>query len=293
MSGILKKRLCLTALFALMVQFACPAASAPSAGSAQPPSGHKPAKAPLRDQIQRWNQEGFDAYERDDMERALAAYGRAAHAGDASAQYNLAVIRLRDESRRPSLTRALALLRASAQAGFAPAQFMLASLHENGRFVARSLTAALAWNQRAADQGHVDAALALATQHYLGRGTPQDYAQAARWYERAADGGDVAAQYVLASMYATGLGVDTDLDAALRWYSAAGRQGDVAAQGQARALAERIARQSRPPSACRVSPPGPSRTAPRFPWPGLARVCRGLPTSFSARPAHSRSPRLG
>ena len=47
-------------------------------------------------------------------------------------------------------------------------------------------------------------------------------------------------------MYATGLGVKIDLEAALLWYSAAGRQGDIAAQWQARALAERIARERHP-----------------------------------------------
>ena len=99
-------------------------ASANVAPTASPPR--------LRAQIRRWNQAGFDAYERGDVQRAVAAYGRAARAGDASGRYNLAVIRLRDESRRPPLARALVLLRSSAQAGFAPAQYMLASLHENG-----------------------------------------------------------------------------------------------------------------------------------------------------------------
>ena len=78
MSGILKKRVCLAALLALMLQSAGAGASAPAAGSARPPSSHKPAQMPSRDQIQRWNQAGFEAYERDDMARALAAYGRAA-----------------------------------------------------------------------------------------------------------------------------------------------------------------------------------------------------------------------
>jgi len=179
------------------------------------------------------NREAFERYEAGETPRALALFRRAARSGDASAQYNVAVIRLRGESRTPDVARA----------GFSPAQYMLASMLETGREMPASQPEATEWYARAAEQGHVDAQTSLATQYYLGRGIAQDYAAAARWYERAADGGDVGAQYLIASMYERGLGVGLDLRVALDWYAAAARQGDDVARAQARVIADRIARE--------------------------------------------------
>lgn len=201
-----------------------------------PRSAVDPAK------VRAWNRDAFERYEAGDTARALVLYRRAAQAGDPSAQYNLAVIRIRGESRTPSFAAALAMLRASATAGFAPAQYMLGAMYESGRGVPASQAQATTWYEKAAEQGMADAQTSLATQYYLGRGVTQDFAAAARWYERAAGSGDVGAQYLIASMYHSGLGVTQDLQSALDWYSAAARQGDDAARLQARQLAERIAR---------------------------------------------------
>jgi TPR repeat protein len=184
---------------------------------------------------------GFAAYEAGDARAAVAAFTRLAERGDALAQYNVAVIRLREESPATPLPTALRYLRASAQAGFPRAQHLLGTLHETGRHVRRSQRDALDWFVRAARQGLTEAQLAAGTQYYLGRGTAQDYAQAARWYARAAEAGDVAAQYLVASMHEEGLGVPRDLRAALEWYAAAARQGDPAAHAKARDVADRLA----------------------------------------------------
>ena len=188
---------------------------------------------------------GFEAYEEGDLARSIAAFTARAARGDPIAQYNLAVIRLRDESTATPLPVALRYLRESARQGFARAQHLLGTLYETGRHVERSQSLALHWFRKAAEQGLTDAQLALATQFYLGRGTTRDYAQAAHWYERAAEGGDVAAQYLIASMYEQGLGVARNSQAALDWYSAAARQGDPVARMKARAVAESIARERR------------------------------------------------
>jgi TPR repeat protein len=121
---------------------------------------------------------------------------------------------------------------------------MLGSLLDDGALLRRSPRSASAWLAKAAEQGHEEAMLALGTRYYLGRGgLEQDYARAAGWYEKCADAGDVGAQYLVASMYEHGLGVERDLERALQWYGAAARQGDVAAREQARAIAERLARE--------------------------------------------------
>lgn len=234
---------CAVGVFASPV---APAAWAQAAGPAAPArmSAAGPARpAGAAAEVVRWNREAFDLYEAGQTERALSLYMKAAARGDPSARYNVAVIRLRDDSRRPSLATAIGHLRASAQAGFAPAQLMLGALLESGRHVTASQSEATAWFAKAAEQGLVDAQLSLATQYYLGRGVAQDYAAAARWYLAAAEGGDVAAQYMAASMLATGLGVQRNLREALQWYTAAARQGDIAAREQARVLTERLARE--------------------------------------------------
>ena len=177
MSGIHKLSLCVAFVFAVGAPSHCVAA--PSASGHGAGTSVKATSGLSVDQVRRWNRDGFEAYERDDIARALASFGHAARAGDPSAQYNVALIRLRDESRTPSLGRALRLLRRSADAGFAPAQVMLASFYDAGRFVERSVTSAFEWNLRAAEQGNIDAALALATHYFLGRGTAQNYPQAA------------------------------------------------------------------------------------------------------------------
>ncbi len=232
--------MCAVGVFASPV---APAAWAQAAGPAAPAGMSAAGPARPAAEVVRWNREAFDLYEAGQTQRALSLYMKAAARGDPSARYNVAVIRLREESRRPAIATAIAHLRASAQAGFAPAQLMLGALLESGRHVTASQSEATVWFAKAAQQGLVDAQLSLATQYYLGRGVAQDYAAAARWYLAAAEGGDVAAQYMVASMLATGLGVQRDLREALQWYTAAARQGDIAAREQARALAERLARE--------------------------------------------------
>jgi uncharacterized protein len=187
------------------------------------------------------NRQAFDDYENGRLRRAVSGFRKAARLGEPSAQYNLAVIHIRGESRAIALGRALGYLRASANAGFAPAQFMLASLLENGQLLAKSVPQATAWYEKAAEQGNVDAAMGAAVQYFLGRGVTQDYARAARWYQVAAQGGDVAAQYIVASLYEYGNGVDKDLQQALEWYTAAARQGDVAAREKSKVLAQQLA----------------------------------------------------
>jgi TPR repeat protein len=184
--------------------------------------------------------QAFVAYEEGRFSDAQRLYLSAARDGDPLAAYNVAVIRLGDESDQPSEAEAVALLEASAAAGFALAQHMLGALHERGWFVTESQSLAVSWYRKAAEQGHADAQLALATQYFLGRGTALDYAEAARWYEKAAEGGDAGAQYIIASMYEHGTGVEADPDKALGWYSAAARQGDVAAELKAKEIASRL-----------------------------------------------------
>ncbi len=196
--------------------------------------------------IRTWNNDGFAAYESGRNATASRLFQKAAAAGDISAKYNLAVMKIRSETRSITRSQALLWLRHSADAGFAPAQFMLAELMESGEFTAlikRPRQSAHRYYELAAAQGHPDAAHALALKYLLGRGIAPSDEQAAHWYSQAAKAGDVAAQYTLGSFYERGAGVERDLQIALQWYNAAARQGDLAAREKAKSLIEQIARE--------------------------------------------------
>jgi uncharacterized protein len=198
-----------------------------------------------------FNSAAFSAYEKGDVESAYRNYTQAAKLGDASAMYNVAVMRINDEVNQPSLAQAHRTLKRSAELGFAPAQFMLATVLESAGSVSskkplsrlKAITDAVSWFEKAAQQGHPDASLALGTAYFLGRGTKLDYTQALLWYTKAAEFGDVAAQYLVASMHESATGTSKNLDTALMWYIAAARQGDVAAREKSKYLNEIISKE--------------------------------------------------
>ncbi len=196
-------------------------------------------------QIDIWNASAFEAYEKNKHGSASRLFMNAARAGDLSAKYNLASMKIRQETTLISLGQALSWTKQAAHNGLAPAQFSYGLLLEMGQYLKQDLGASTSWFEKAAKQGHQEAALALATACFLGRGHPLDYQKAALWYEKAAEAGEVAAQYSLASMYLTGLGVKLDLESALLWFRAAARQGDVVAKEQARIIAKRLATEPR------------------------------------------------
>jgi TPR repeat protein len=139
----------------------------------------------VKKRIVHWNALAIKAYEDNKLTVAAPLFAKAARAGDLIAKYNLASMRIRDETRLVSQAQALAWISMAAQAGLAPAQFSNAMLFELGRNRRQDIVAANYWFEKAALQGHPEAALALATACFLGRGHALDYSKAALWYELA------------------------------------------------------------------------------------------------------------
>ena len=79
---------------------------------------------------------------------------------------------------------------AAAEAGDAGAQYRLALDHFLGTHPRASDGRALYWYRRAAEQGHVPAQLLLGQMYESGWGVASDRAEAVRWYRRAAASGD-------------------------------------------------------------------------------------------------------
>ena len=147
--------------------------------------GASPARAAPEPTLQ----DAVAAYERGELGRAAAAFGRLSAQGVPAADYNLAVMHLRRELPHSSDAQALRLMTRAAESGFVTAMVGMAELHEQGRAgLAVDLPRSVLWLRRAADAGSVDAQVELGTAFYLGRGAPRDLAAAARWYRLAAQG---------------------------------------------------------------------------------------------------------
>ena len=96
------------------------------------------------------------------------AVSRAAHAGQAQAQYALALRYEQGDGAAPNPALALQWTRRAALQGHAAAQNNLGALYfDRGNF-----RQALHWYQRAALKGHADAQFNLALLYELGRGVP-------------------------------------------------------------------------------------------------------------------------
>ena len=77
-------------------------------------------------------------------------------------------------------------LRKAAHDGDANAQYELACRYANGRGVPQDNPEAAKWYQNAAEQGHADAQNNLGWMYETGRGVPMDVAAAIEWYRKAA-----------------------------------------------------------------------------------------------------------
>jgi len=89
--------------------------------------------------------EGAKAYAAGDFAGAADQWRPLAEAGDALAQFNLALLHDSAESGMFDSARAAAWYERAAQQGFAAAQLNLAAAHQNGRGVAKDSAAAMFW----------------------------------------------------------------------------------------------------------------------------------------------------
>ncbi len=120
--------------------------------------------------------------------------------------------------------------RTRAEAGDADAQFNLAVSYANGRGVEQDDVEALRLIRLAADQGHAASQCFLGARCATGEGVTQDDTEAVRWTRLAAEQGVSSAQYNLGLMYYEGEGVTKDDTEAAGWYRLAAEQGNGDAQ---------------------------------------------------------------
>jgi uncharacterized protein len=219
----------------------------------------------------------------DPVERAGFFLERA-KAGDAVAQYNIAVLYARGEGLVQDFFTAAAWFREAAISGNPAAQFNLGVLYERGLGVQQSMNEAVAWYRRAAERDYSAAQYNLAVAYAEGRGVPRDRVTAAMWYHRAAEQGLVRAMINFAILYEQGDGVERSLPDAYAWYRAAAQRDDATAGKRAGELLQQFAAADRrraealaasvaasihepPPNLPRWSAGGPPATAQNGPQP--------------------------
>ena len=124
----------------------------------------------------------------------------------------------------------VAALRVKATAGEADAQYSLAVRYSKGEGVPKDDTVAAVWYRRAAELGNTLAQVSLGIFFNLGQGVPKDYEQAAAWYRRAGEQGMPEAQFLLGQMYVGAQGFTKNPAQAAVLYRKAAEQGYPAAQ---------------------------------------------------------------
>ena len=108
-----------------------------------------------------------------------------------------------------------------AKAGDAAAQFAVAVAFDNGRGAPRNRNEAMRWYKSAAEQGHAAAQNSVGSVLQA----EKKYAEARGWYEKAAAQDDARATHNLAALYDLGLGVAQDRKRAFGLYSKAADMG--------------------------------------------------------------------
>jgi hypothetical protein len=212
------------------------------------------------------NPAAADARPARDDDAALVRERKAAHAGDAVAQYRMGRRYENGEGVAKDPFHAVGWYRRAAAQGHAHAQWRYGKMLGRGTGIAQDKALGAQWLQKAADHGLAEAQADLALGHAVGWGVPEDdakafglYLAAAKqglagaqehvglgywhgrgvkqdddeafaWMRRSALQGHAPAQRWLALMYYEGEGTPRDLQLARQWYAAAAAQGDLDAQ---------------------------------------------------------------
>jgi uncharacterized protein len=114
-----------------------------------------------------------------------------------------------------------------ADAGDAAAQYELAMAYDTGRGVGRDVSQAALWCAKAAEQGHAEAQNCIGSMYQFGDGVPQNEATAAAWYEKAVAQGHGEAHTNLGYLYDLGQGVGQDRGRAVELYVKGAESGSV------------------------------------------------------------------
>jgi hypothetical protein len=169
-----------------------------------------------------------------DTDKLIAQHKKDAEAGDANAQYNLAVCYEKGTGVAIDQREAFKWYTRAAEAGHTNAQAFLGSCYDFGGGVANGVAVdkceAVKWYKRAAEAGNTIAQYNLGNMYKNGEGVAVNKSEAFKWYKLAAEKGDANAQCNLGACYMTGEGIDCNKQEAVKWFKLAAEQGDATSQ---------------------------------------------------------------
>jgi TPR repeat protein len=173
-------------------------------------------------------------------QQALVWTRKAAEAGNADAQYDLATYYYSGFAGLPEdMGQVMRWMKVAAEGGNATAQYNIGlSYYQGSNGYSKNLPESVRWFRRSAEQGDVDAQTAYGTSLWWGEGVAVNYPEAVRWFRKAADQGNVEGQFWLGNAYRRGLGVEFDVALARRWLRASAGQGDENAASMLRFMDE-------------------------------------------------------
>ena len=162
------------------------------------------------------------AYGDRDPAQAYGLWLRAAQAGDALAQYNVATyLQHSIGGVKRNDAEAFSWYRKAAEQGHTEAEFALAQAYRSGTGTSMDYPEALRWYKAAAERGLANAQERIAYMYMMGQGVTQDYSEASKWQLRAAERGLALAQLQLGQMYMNGQGLSKDYVQAHKWINVA------------------------------------------------------------------------
>ncbi len=154
--------------------------------------------------------------------KAYEFWLRAAEAGDALAQFNVATyLSFSIGGIKRNDAEAFSWYRKSAEQGHADAQYVLAQAYQAGTGTSIDYPEAMRWYKAAAAHGLATAQERIAYMYMMGQGVTQDYSEASKWQLRAAERGLALAQIQIGKMYMNGQGLPRDLVQAHKWINVA------------------------------------------------------------------------
>ena len=189
--------------------------------------------------------DGLQAFRAGQAEQAYEIWKPLADAGDASAQFGLAVIYEKGGGTiAQDLQAAAKWYELAAVQGVAAAQNNLGHMYSQGLGVGKDKARAVELWKEASKGGHILAYYNLGLAFYRGDGIEKDETEAAKWFAQAADAGLADGQFAIGEMYRLGIGTERNEPRALGWYKLAAAQGHAMGQRLSRVLEDKGVRPS-------------------------------------------------
>ncbi|WP_296220311.1 tetratricopeptide repeat protein [Pseudomonas sp. UBA2684] len=163
-------------------------------------------------------------------------WARLAAKNTAEGRYQLGLLYYRGHGVEQNHAEALKWYEQAATQGLASAQYQSGRMYAQGQGTAANPRKARSRLSQAANQGHREAQTRLGHMYLAGDGGTADVTSARQWFLKAARQGAAEAQYQLGQMYARGQGVPQNNAEAYVWLSLAEQSGEA----QAAPLLERL-----------------------------------------------------